>query len=110
MLESLLIKVVSLKVCNFTKKRLQHRYFHVDIAKFSRAPFFQITRPLAASEQTKKHFFVLVIKSIENNLHRCAEAMRLFCKKNVFLKISLHSQERTCVGVSVVIKLHTSSL
>ena len=69
MLDSLLIKVVGLKVCNF----------------------FQRTLLLAAFEQTKKHFFLLVRRSIENNLHRYAEAMRLFCKKNVFLKISLYS-------------------
>ena len=41
MLESLLIKVVGLKLCNFTKKRLQYRYFPVDIAKSSRTPFFR---------------------------------------------------------------------
>ena len=41
MLESLLIKVVGLKVCNFTKKRLQYRYFPVDITKFSRTSFFR---------------------------------------------------------------------
>ena len=32
MLESFFIKVVGLKVCNFIKKRLQRRYFPVDIA------------------------------------------------------------------------------
>ena len=41
MLDFLPIKVVGLKVCNFTKKRLQYRYFTVDIAKFSRTPFFR---------------------------------------------------------------------
>ena len=79
MLESLLIKVVGLKVCNFTKKRQQHRYFAVDIAKFSRTLFFR--DHLAASEQTKNHFFVLVRRSTENSLHRCAEAMSFFCRK-----------------------------
>ena len=36
MLESLLKKVAGLQVCNFIKKRLQHRYFPVKIAKFLR--------------------------------------------------------------------------
>ena len=33
-LESLFNKVAGLKFCNFIKKRLQHRYFTVNIAKF----------------------------------------------------------------------------
>ena len=37
-LGSLFIKVASLKVCNFIKKRLQRRYFPVNIAKFLRTP------------------------------------------------------------------------
>ena len=39
-LESLLNKVASLKPCNFIKKRLQHRCFPVNIAKFLRTTFF----------------------------------------------------------------------
>ena len=35
-LESLLNKDVGLQACNFIKKRLQHRYFPVNIAKFLR--------------------------------------------------------------------------
>ena len=35
--ESFLIK---LQVCNFIKKRLQHKYFPVKFAKFLRTPFF----------------------------------------------------------------------
>ena len=40
MLESLFDKVAGLKVCNFIKKRLQHRCFPVNIAKFLRTVFF----------------------------------------------------------------------
>ena len=32
--------VAGLKTCNFIKKRLQHRHFPVNIAKFSRTAFF----------------------------------------------------------------------
>ena len=37
-LESLFDKSACLKACNFIKKRLQHRYFPVNITKFLRAP------------------------------------------------------------------------
>ena len=40
-LGSLFIKVASLKVCNFIKKRLQRRYFPVNIAKFLRTPILK---------------------------------------------------------------------
>ena len=33
-LESLFSKVATLEACNFIKKRLQHRFFPVNIAKF----------------------------------------------------------------------------
>ena len=39
-LESLLSKVASLEACNFIKKRLQHRYFSVNIANFLRKFYF----------------------------------------------------------------------
>ena len=39
-LESLFNKVAGPKACNFTKKRLQHRCFPVNIAKFLRRIFF----------------------------------------------------------------------
>ena len=42
MLESLFNKnKVAGLVCNFIKKRLQHRYFPLKIAKFLRTPFFR---------------------------------------------------------------------
>ena len=39
-LESLLNEAADLKATNFTKERLQHRGFSVNIAKILRAPFF----------------------------------------------------------------------
>ena len=41
-IESLFSKVVGLKDCNFTKKRLQHRCFPVKFAKFLRTPILKI--------------------------------------------------------------------
>ena len=40
MLEAPFNKVASLKICNFIKKRLQHRCFPLKIAKFLRTPIF----------------------------------------------------------------------
>ena len=42
MLESLFNKVACQKACNFIKKRLQHRCFPVNIAKFLRTPLKKI--------------------------------------------------------------------
>ena len=39
MLESIFKKAAGLKACNFIKKRLQHRCFPVNFAKFLRIPF-----------------------------------------------------------------------
>ena len=47
MLESLFNKIAGLKDCNFIKKRIQHRCFPVNIAKFLRTVFFRI--PLVAA-------------------------------------------------------------
>ena len=38
-LDSLFNKVAGLKVCNFIKRRLRHRYFPINIAKFLRTSF-----------------------------------------------------------------------
>ena len=40
MFESLFSKAEGLKTCNFIEKRLQHKHFPVNIAKFSRTTFF----------------------------------------------------------------------
>ena len=42
-LESLHNKFASLQICNFIKKRLQHRCFLVKFAKFLRTPFVKST-------------------------------------------------------------------
>ena len=42
-LESLFNKASGPQVCKFIKKRLQHRYFPVKLARFSRALFLQNT-------------------------------------------------------------------
>ena len=39
MLESIFKKAAGLKACNFIKKRLQHRCFPVNFAKYLRIPF-----------------------------------------------------------------------
>ena len=49
MLESLLNKVAGLKACIFIKKRLQHRCFPVNIAKFLRTPILKKDLILVAS-------------------------------------------------------------
>ena len=48
-LEPLFNKYAGLKAFNFIKKRLQHRYFPVKIAKFLETPFFYRAHPVAAS-------------------------------------------------------------
>ena len=88
MLESLLIKVAGLKTCNFIKKRLQHRCF-----------------PVRSETRLK------VRRSIENNLHRCAEAMRFFCKKRAlknfiiftgkYLRRSLYCDKVACLKPTI---------
>ena len=52
MLKSLLHKAAGRKPCNFVKKRLQHRYFSVNIAKFSKNTYFEEHMRTAASELT----------------------------------------------------------
>ena len=47
-LESLFNKVAGHQACNFTKKRLLHRCFPMNIVKFLRVPFFYRTPPVAA--------------------------------------------------------------
>ena len=47
MLESLVNKVTGLQACNFTKKRLQHRRFPVNIASFKNNYFEKHLRTAA---------------------------------------------------------------
>ena len=53
-LKSLLNKAVDSQACNVIKKRLQHRCFPVNSAKFSRTPFLQNT---SAHLLPQWHFF-----------------------------------------------------
>ena len=55
-LESLFNKVAELKGCSFIKQRLQHRYFHVNIAKILRTAFFI------------KHLRWLLLNKVKTNL------------------------------------------
>ena len=41
MLEYFFNEAAGLQACNFIKKRLQHTYFPVNIAKFLKTPFLQ---------------------------------------------------------------------
>ena len=50
MVESLFNKVVGLQARNFIKRRLQHRCFPVNIAKFLRGTSFEDYLRMAASE------------------------------------------------------------
>ena len=51
-LESLFNRVADLKACHFIKKRLPHRCFHVNIAKFLRTGFLT-EKPLVATSRLK---------------------------------------------------------
>ena len=106
-LESLLIKWQVWRPATLSIKRLQHRCFPVNIAKFLRTAFFYRTPPVVASilwhiilnsinrrrktNQTK--WFVYSEKIfLEVVAQRCSV-------KKVFLKISQNSQENTCASV-----------
>ena len=63
------IKKIQFYYTNLSKKRLQHRYFPVNIAKFLRTPFLHNTSRTAASiylSQTRKSF--ISIFYVEKNL------------------------------------------
>ena len=99
MFESLSIKVACLQACNFIKKRLQHTYFPVIIAKLIRTAFFKKTS-LAASMslntsitklrngnltqdlQLKFGFKMEVIQFLQD-LTDSSSSPELFCKKSV---------------------------
>ena len=54
MLESLFNNVAGFQSCNFIRKRLQHRCFSENIAKFLRKPILKKHLPTAASVDCKK--------------------------------------------------------
>ena len=55
MSESLFNKIAGIQICNFNKKRPQHRSFPVNIAKFLRTTFFYKTPPVAAFVDQEIH-------------------------------------------------------
>ena len=75
----------------FLKKRLWHRCFLVNFAKFLRTSFLQ-----------NKYFRTTAFARtpLKIRVKRQKQPLELFCKKEVFLKISQISQENTCVEVS----------
>ena len=68
-LESLFNKAAALQVCNFIKKRLQHRCFPVIIAKFLRVPIFEFIKKNFIYKKNficKEKSEVAVLKKYEN--------------------------------------------
>ena len=63
MLESAFNKVAGLQTCIVIKTRLQHRCFHVNIAKFLRTAFFYRTPLVAASD------FITISKQVYKKLN-----------------------------------------
>ena len=78
MLESLLNRVTGLQTYNFTKKRLYHWRFAVNIANFQNTYFEKHLR-MAASDSS----YIIVV------LHRKLNKTNFF-KKNNFLKININ--------------------
>ena len=102
-LESLFNKVTGRQHCNFIKKRLQPRWFLVNIAKFLRTAFFiEHLRWLLLT------YDVYNISDVSNlcTIIFCSEAVFRRCSvKTVFLKILQNSQENTCVRVYFLVNL-----
>ena len=69
---SFLSKVTGQRPATLLKKRLWHRSFPVNFAKFLRAPFFYRTPPVAASETSKQGVCLLGGNYFHKKLHlRC---------------------------------------
>ena len=71
MLESLFNKVAGLKVWNFVLKRLQHRCFPVNMAKFLRAPVMKNTCERLLLQKGNLRELILKEKSIKKRIIRC---------------------------------------
>ena len=94
-------------ILNRVKKRLQHRCFLVNIAKFLRKAFF-IEHPqwllLTFTTAFRNYYWQdlsVIFFTLTYTSKRLREAVvyRCFCKK-VFLKIFANFTRSTCVGVS----------
>ena len=90
-LESLFSKIASLEACNFIKKRLQHRCFPMNIAKFFRNFFFP-----------KHHRWLLLyfkfIRNLMTYINR--EIDDIYFQYNILSCISSF-----CFSLSVLVKL-----
>ena len=97
-LGSFFIKVTGLNACNFIKKRLRHRYFLVNIAKYLRTPNLKKILERLLLDLSKFHHW--------NSRAKRSNHLRCF----VFLEILQNSQENICAKVSFLIKLQPSAL
>ena len=68
MVEFLFNKVAALKARNFIKKRLQHRCFPVNIAKFLRTPFFYRTPFVSVSALYRLLFCAILTQAGQDKI------------------------------------------
>ena len=89
-----------MKICNFNKKRFEHRCFNVSIVKFLRTPILK--------NSCKRHFLTWSMSDIcrsKKKINAAEAATRGALCKKVFLEISQNSQENACARVSLLIQL-----
>ena len=89
------------------KKRLWHRYFPVNFAKFHRTTFLQNTSGRLFLNQHLIKVSKLLVFAMFSFFITEAVTQRCSVKK-VFLEISQNLQEKTCVRVSFLIRLQAS--
>ena len=84
-----------LKVCNFIKKRLQYRWFPVNIAKLVRTPLYRIP-PMAASQTFTINFLsctprnsILTNNFVEDSKKEVFDVNERSCCSQMFFKISI---------------------
>ena len=91
MLESLFNNAASLKTCNFVKKRLQHSYVPVKLAKLLRAPFQQ------KSSIGSLWALTCVFKGVRcKNRSDCQQKIPDSAEKNYLLLRKSRSSHRRC--------------
>ena len=90
-------KVTDLKVCNFIKKRLQHRFFSVNIAKFLRTLTLKnICERLLLKKRNLHELLQEKMNLRENNqVSNLLMIEHLFCKKTTKQKTN---KNRKCMG------------
>ena len=91
MLESHFNKVADLKACNFIKKRLEHRCFLVNIAKFIRTAFCM----------KDIRWLLLFLKDIQESKEKATVLYRSsrpegFCKKGVLRNFAKFTGKHKC--------------